>query len=82
VPAYSALYAALHDADAQRVRSSSDEVQPMRVLSASRHQTPGTYNAERRVMRADETWTIPLHIIMWTTITVGFIMALAVLMMH
>lgn len=33
-------------------------------------------------MRSDETWTIPLHIIMWTTIAVGLIMAMAVLMMH
>ena len=29
-----------------------------------------------------ESWTIPLHIIMWTTIIVGLIMAMAVLMMH
>jgi uncharacterized integral membrane protein len=33
-------------------------------------------------MRADETWTLPLHIIMWTTILVGLIMAMAVVMMH
>jgi hypothetical protein len=33
-------------------------------------------------MRPDETWTIPFHIIMWTTIAVGLIMAMAVLMMH
>jgi uncharacterized integral membrane protein len=33
-------------------------------------------------MRADETWTIPLQVIMWTTILVGLIMAMAVLMMH
>jgi hypothetical protein len=33
-------------------------------------------------MRPDETWTIPLHIIMWTTIIVGFIMAMVVVMMH
>jgi len=29
-----------------------------------------------------ETWTIPLHIIMWTTIIVGMIMAMVVVMMH
>jgi hypothetical protein len=26
-------------------------------------------------MRREETWTIPLHLIMWTTIAVGMIMA-------
>jgi hypothetical protein len=29
-----------------------------------------------------EAWTVPLHVIMWTTITVGLIMSLVVLMMH
>lgn len=33
-------------------------------------------------MRAEDTWTIPLHIIIWTTIVVGLIMAMAVTMMH
>jgi len=27
-------------------------------------------------------WTIPLHVIMWTTIAVGLIMAMAVFLMH
>lgn len=27
-------------------------------------------------------WTIPLHVIMWTTIAVGVIMAMAVFLMH
>jgi len=27
-------------------------------------------------------WTIPLHVIMWTTISVGIIMAIAVVLMH
>lgn len=31
--------------------------------------------------KATESWTIPLHIVMWTVITVGFIMMLVVLMM-
>ena len=30
----------------------------------------------------NENWTIPLHVIMWTTILVGFVMALAILLMH
>jgi hypothetical protein len=33
-------------------------------------------------MRPEETWTIPLHIIMWTVLAVGLIMAMAVVMMH
>ena len=32
--------------------------------------------------RATESWTIPLHVIMWTTIVAGLIMAMAVFMMH
>jgi len=30
----------------------------------------------------DEAWTIPLHVIVWATIVVGFIMALSVYLMH
>jgi hypothetical protein len=29
-----------------------------------------------------EAWTVPLHILVWTAITVGFIMAGVVLLMH
>ena len=29
-----------------------------------------------------ESWTIPFIVIMWTNISVGFIMMLVVLMMH
>lgn len=29
-----------------------------------------------------EAWTVPLHVIMWTTMTAGFIMALVVLLMR
>ena len=28
------------------------------------------------------TWTVLLHVIMWTTMTVGFIMVWVVLLMH
>lgn len=42
----------------------------------------GTRGALVGTMRSDETWTIPLHIIMWTTIIVGLIMAMAVVMLH
>jgi hypothetical protein len=34
------------------------------------------------VKRPSEGWTVPLHVVMWTAITVGFIMALVVLMIH
>jgi hypothetical protein len=33
-------------------------------------------------MQAGDSWTIPFHVIMWTTISVGFIMMLVVFMMH
>ena len=29
-----------------------------------------------------EPWTIPLHVVMWTAISVGFIMMLVVFLMH
>ena len=49
--------------------------------------TDGTRGAEpagmaTKTKRPSEAWTIPLHVIMWTTITVGFIMTLVVLMLH
>lgn len=30
----------------------------------------------------NESWTIPLHVVMWTVIGVGLIMMLVVLLMH
>ena len=33
-------------------------------------------------MQANESWTIPFHVIMWTNISVGFIMMLVVFLMH
>ena len=35
-----------------------------------------------KTKRPSEAWTIPLHVIMWTTLTVGFIMTFVVLLMH
>jgi len=29
-----------------------------------------------------EAWTVPLHVIVWTAMMVGFIMVLVVLMLH
>ncbi len=34
------------------------------------------------IKRPSEAWTVPLHVVVWTAITVGFIMAAVVLMMH
>jgi len=33
-------------------------------------------------MANTESWTIPLHVIMWTTLVVGAIMVMVVVMMH
>ena len=33
-------------------------------------------------MKPDEGWTIPLHVIMWTTFLCGFIMVCVVVMMR
>ena len=35
-----------------------------------------------QVKRPSEGWTVPLHVVVWTAIMVGFIMALVVVMMH
>jgi hypothetical protein len=35
-----------------------------------------------KTKRTSEAWTVPLHVIMWTTMTVGFIMTLVVLLMR
>jgi len=35
-----------------------------------------------RTQRPSEAWTVPLHVVVWTAITVGFIMAAVVLLMH
>lgn len=32
--------------------------------------------------RPSEAWTVPLHVLIWTTLIVGFIMTLVVFMLH
>ena len=32
--------------------------------------------------RPSEAWTVPLHIVVWSAISIGFIMMLVVFMMH
>jgi len=34
------------------------------------------------IKRPSEAWTVPLHVVVWIAITVGFIMAAVVMMMH
>jgi len=41
---------------------------------------PGTMATHTK--HPSEAWTVPLHIVMWTTLTVGFIMVLVVFMLH
>jgi len=43
---------------------------------------PGARAARMAHTTYDESWTIPLRVIMWTTIVVGIVMAMAVVMMH
>jgi hypothetical protein len=59
----------------------------MESASAGREHDDGTRSAEpvgmaTKTKRPSEAWTVPLHVIMWTTMTVGFIMTLVVLLMH
>lgn len=35
-----------------------------------------------KTKKPSEAWTIPLHVIMWTAMMVGFIMVFVVFMMH
>lgn len=32
--------------------------------------------------KSEESWTIPLQVVMWAVIVVGFVMATAVILMH
>jgi hypothetical protein len=64
------------------MRCERGEVQAVRMSIAAPADVLGMLDARTQRMRADETWTIPLHIIMWTTFAVGLIMAMAVIMMH
>ena len=35
-----------------------------------------------KMNRSSEAWTIPLHVAMWTVMTVGLIMVFVVLLLH
>jgi hypothetical protein len=35
-----------------------------------------------RTMTKGESWTIPFHVVEWTAITIGFIMAMVVMLMN
>lgn len=57
-------------------------MQRLRIFADETGSLTGTHDAESRAMRSDESWTIPLQILMWAVIGVGLIMAMAVIMMH
>jgi hypothetical protein len=46
------------------------------------HGTPGAELGDMKTQSPSEAWTIPLHVVMWTVLTVGFIMVWVVLLMH
>jgi hypothetical protein len=49
-----------------------------------RNGTPGAARDRMasKTKRPSEAWTVPFHVLMWTTITVGFIMTFVVLLMR
>jgi hypothetical protein len=53
-----------------------------RNATRRRRHPGGTPDAGDPAMQTGDSWTIPFHVIMWTTISVGFIMMLVVFMMH
>jgi hypothetical protein len=52
------------------------------VATSSGTQGAALDEVSTKTKRSSEAWTIPFHVIMWTTFTVGFIMTLVVLMMR
>jgi hypothetical protein len=64
------------------MRRRAAPVQHLRIFLPAAASFAGTPDARARNMRADESWTLPLHIIMWATMVIGVIMAMAVIMMH
>lgn len=58
----------------------------MLCLDAVAETGTGTPDAEparmAKIQRVSEAWTVPLHVVVWTAIVVGFIMAVVVLMLH
>jgi hypothetical protein len=90
-PAHRNWRAAIHGARrndlAQRLRGRRDRLHDLRVWVA----IPGPGMARQLLVpltmathtkHPSEAWTVPLHVIVWTAITVGFIMAIVVLMLH
>jgi hypothetical protein len=47
-----------------------------------RHGMPGAEPEGMKTQQPSEAWTIPLHVLMWTVLTVGFIMVWVVFLMH
>lgn len=63
---------------AQVMREGASCLHVVRNLRGTRGAGP-THMATRE---DDWSWTIPLHVLMWTTIVAGIVMALAVYLMH
>ena len=59
-------------------------VHRVRLSLANPTEFAGMSGAFGRVMANDPntSWTIPLHVIMWTTMSVGLIMTMVVFLMH
>jgi hypothetical protein len=54
----------------------------MPAAAATRMTTRTATKMATKTKRPSEAWTIPLHVVMWTVMTVGFIMTLVVLLLH
>jgi len=64
----------LIERDTQRTRCAARISYGTRAAGAGRMTT--------KTKRPSEAWTVPLHVIMWTVLMVGFIMTMVVLLMH
>jgi hypothetical protein len=68
---------------AQEVHVGPHAVHEVRVLRCGGRRGAGTSRAVRPHMAAkQDAWTLPLHVIEWTVIVVGLVMAMAVFLMH
>ena len=70
---------------AQALQFGAGWTQAVRVAPCVQRTCDGTPDAAPHGMAkadTDESWTIPLHVVMWTVILVGLVMAMAVVLMH
>jgi hypothetical protein len=65
------------------MRRPKHAVQRLRFSAANPTEFAGMSSALARAMANPSTaWTIPFHVIMWTTMSVGLIMVMVVCLMH